>query len=106
MLIPVRCFTCGKVIGGRYEEYKRQVEGGKPPKEVLDKLGIERYCCRRACEESSVVPSGRNVKVGLHGPVVWIYRQKAGQRVEVPRLARRDVELEPNHMNARRVITM
>ncbi len=47
MIIPVRCFTCGKVIAGRYEEYKRQVDGGKSAKEVLDTLGIDRYCCRR-----------------------------------------------------------
>lgn len=58
MIIPVRCFTCGKVIGSiyeefrkRYEEYKRAVEAGeKPketPKEILDDLGVERYCCRR-----------------------------------------------------------
>jgi DNA-directed RNA polymerase subunit N len=47
MIIPIRCFTCGKVIGGRYEEFKRQVEAGKNPKDVMDTLGIERYCCRR-----------------------------------------------------------
>ena len=58
MIIPVRCFTCGKVIGDiyeqfkqRYEEYKKTVDAGeKPketPKEILDDLGLERYCCRR-----------------------------------------------------------
>lgn len=58
MIIPVRCFTCGKIIGDVYEEYtKRYVEyqkaikaGEKPketPKEILDSLGIDRYCCRR-----------------------------------------------------------
>ena len=47
MIIPIRCFTCGKVIGGHYEEYKRQVDEGKPPEEVLNVLGIDRYCCRR-----------------------------------------------------------
>ena len=58
LIIPIRCFTCGKVIGSlyeefkkRYEEYKKAVEAGeKPketPKEILDNLGLERYCCRR-----------------------------------------------------------
>ncbi len=58
MIIPVRCFTCGKVIGSlyedfkkRYDEYKRAVEAGEKPKEtpqqILDDLGVERYCCRR-----------------------------------------------------------
>ena len=46
MLIPVRCFSCGKVIGHLYEEFKRRVGTGKNPKKVLDNLGVERYCCR------------------------------------------------------------
>ncbi len=46
MLIPIRCFTCGKPIGQHWEEYQRQVKKGTSPKTVLDKLGLERYCCR------------------------------------------------------------
>lgn len=47
MIVPVRCFTCGKVIGSLYEEYKRRVESGEHPGKVLDDLGVKRYCCRR-----------------------------------------------------------
>ena len=47
MIVPVRCFTCGKVIGNVYENYKNRIESGEDPKEVMDDLGIERYCCRR-----------------------------------------------------------
>ncbi len=47
MIIPIRCFTCGKVIGNVYEIYKDRVERGEDPEDVLDDLGIERYCCRR-----------------------------------------------------------
>ena len=47
MIIPVRCFTCGKVIGSLYEEFKRRTMAGESPKAVLDALGVERYCCRR-----------------------------------------------------------
>lgn len=47
MIIPVRCFTCGKVIGNVYDVYKNRVDQGEHPGEVLDDLGIERYCCRR-----------------------------------------------------------
>ncbi|MEM0154429.1 MAG: DNA-directed RNA polymerase subunit N [Methanothrix sp.] len=48
MMIPVRCFTCGAVIGDKWEEYDRRVnkeheDGSK----VLDSLGLKRYCCRR-----------------------------------------------------------
>ncbi len=46
-MFPVRCFTCGAVIGHLWEEYKKKLEEGKSPKEALDELGIERYCCRR-----------------------------------------------------------
>jgi len=58
VIIPVRCFTCGKILGDvyeeykeRYEEYKKTLGSGKKPKEtpkkILDDLGVDRYCCRR-----------------------------------------------------------
>ena len=47
MMIPIRCFTCGRVIASDYEKYKKRVENGEDPKKVLDDLGIDRYCCRR-----------------------------------------------------------
>ncbi|MCS7098883.1 MAG: DNA-directed RNA polymerase subunit N [Sulfolobales archaeon] len=47
MIIPVRCFTCGKVIGHLWEEYARRVSKGEKPEDVLNDLGIKRYCCRR-----------------------------------------------------------
>ncbi|WP_456369208.1 DNA-directed RNA polymerase subunit N [Geoglobus sp.] len=46
-MFPVRCFTCGAVIAHRYEEYRSLLDSGKSPKEALDELGINRYCCRR-----------------------------------------------------------
>ena len=47
MIIPVRCLTCGKPVAHLWEEYKRRVEDeGEDPAEVLEDLGIERYCCR------------------------------------------------------------
>jgi len=46
-MIPVRCFTCGKVIASSWEEYERRVSKFENPGEVLDDLGIDRYCCRR-----------------------------------------------------------
>lgn len=47
MIIPVRCFTCGKLIGDKWEEFARRVKAGEEPGDVLDSLGIKRYCCRR-----------------------------------------------------------
>lgn len=47
MIIPVRCFTCGNVIGDKYKKFKDRVDEGEDPEEVLDDLGLERYCCRK-----------------------------------------------------------
>ncbi|WP_290818919.1 DNA-directed RNA polymerase subunit N [Halovivax sp.] len=48
MMVPVRCFTCGSVVGEHWEEFKERTRAGdEDPQEVLDELGVERYCCRR-----------------------------------------------------------
>jgi len=46
MIIPVRCWSCGKPIAQNYEEYLSRVQKGERKKEVLDDLGMDRYCCR------------------------------------------------------------
>jgi DNA-directed RNA polymerase I, II, and III subunit RPABC5 len=71
MIIPVRCFTCGKVIGNKWETYLSLLQADfsegyvfcscrfvmfayshRPPltlsySDALDELGLKRYCCRR-----------------------------------------------------------
>ena len=68
MIIPVKCFTCGKVIGNKYNYYQKEVRKLKmarnmevdkvvyltedyidktPEGEVLDNLGLIKMCCRR-----------------------------------------------------------
>jgi DNA-directed RNA polymerases I, II, and III subunit RPABC5 len=68
MIIPVKCFTCGKVVGNKYDYYLKEVRKIKmarnmdvdkvvyltennidktPEGEVLDKLGLTKMCCRR-----------------------------------------------------------
>lgn len=44
---PVRCFTCGAVIGDKFEDFKTKVAAGRKAGAVLDELGVKRYCCRR-----------------------------------------------------------
>ena len=46
MIIPVRCFSCGKPVGHLWEEFQERVKKGENRKEVMDSLGLERYCCR------------------------------------------------------------
>jgi DNA-directed RNA polymerase subunit N len=47
MIVPVRCFSCGKVIGHLYEDFVKRTAKREDPEKVLDDLGLERYCCRR-----------------------------------------------------------
>jgi len=47
MEFPVRCFSCGAVIGHLHEDYDKLIKSGKSKKESLDELGIKKYCCRR-----------------------------------------------------------
>ena len=47
MLIPIRCFTCGKLIGDKFTEFESRVKSGEDPAKVLDEVGVKRYCCRR-----------------------------------------------------------
>lgn len=46
MIIPIRCWTCGKPVAQLWEEYDERVKKGENKKDVLDELGLERYCCR------------------------------------------------------------
>ncbi len=47
MMIPIRCYTCGKVIAQYYEDYIEGLKTGKESKEMLDSFGLTRFCCRR-----------------------------------------------------------
>ena len=63
MIIPVRCFTCGKVLGDKWNYYYKELEKKQDQDSVLnvnsktmqktnegkilDTLGLKRYCCRR-----------------------------------------------------------
>ena len=63
MIFPIRCMTCGKVIGDFWNAYNEEIKKEKAPEEtidinakkiekthrgkILDKFGMDRYCCRR-----------------------------------------------------------
>ena len=68
MIIPVKCFTCGKVLADKYRFYQEEVSKIKldknieeknieyltkdikdktPEGVILDKLRLNKYCCRR-----------------------------------------------------------
>jgi len=46
MIIPVRCFSCGKPLGHLWEEFTKRVQEGENQKKVMDEIGLERMCCR------------------------------------------------------------
>ena len=45
-MLPVRCLTCGKVISALLGRFERGVETA-PVRQVLDDLGVRRFCCRK-----------------------------------------------------------
>ncbi len=57
MIIPVRCFSCGRVIATDYLKFREEVEKIKENEhrdptsdeisKIFDNLGVKRYCCRR-----------------------------------------------------------
>jgi DNA-directed RNA polymerase subunit N len=46
MIIPVRCFSCGKPIAHLWQEFKDRTAKGEEPKKVMNDLGLDRFCCR------------------------------------------------------------
>ena len=48
MIIPIRCWSCGKPVAHLWEEFQERLEkeGEDNRKKILDELGLERYCCR------------------------------------------------------------
>lgn len=47
MIIPIRCFSCGKPVAHDWDEYVKRTSAGEKAEDVLDSLGYDRYCCRR-----------------------------------------------------------
>ncbi|KAK1444794.1 RpoN RPB10 like protein [Babesia gibsoni] len=47
MIIPIRCFTCGKVIGHLWERWLEMLKNNVSEGDALDRLELTRYCCRR-----------------------------------------------------------
>lgn len=46
MIIPIRCWSCGKPIAHLWEKFCEREAKGEDKKKILDDLGLERYCCR------------------------------------------------------------
>merc|ERR1712100_808992 len=47
MIIPVRCYSCGKTIAHLYEPYRKLLDEDYTEAEALAAVGCVRYCCRR-----------------------------------------------------------
>ncbi|MHA1525964.1 MAG: DNA-directed RNA polymerase subunit N [Promethearchaeota archaeon] len=47
MIIPIRCFSCGKLIAHAYQPYLELIEKGEKANDAFKQLGIERFCCKR-----------------------------------------------------------
>ena len=47
MIIPVRCFTCGAVVGNLSEPFTTLTASGLDNYNALNKLRVKKPCCRR-----------------------------------------------------------
>lgn len=47
VIIPVRCFSCGKLIAHTYKPYLELIEKGESAEQAFKQLEIERFCCKR-----------------------------------------------------------
>ena len=47
MIIPIRCFTCGKVVANLWKIYNTLKEKGMSSEEIFKKMRVHRYCCKR-----------------------------------------------------------
>jgi DNA-directed RNA polymerase I, II, and III subunit RPABC5 len=47
LIIPIRCFSCGKLIADKYERYIELMAENHPIEEIWNELGITRFCCKR-----------------------------------------------------------
>ena len=47
MIIPVRCYSCNKIIANKWEKYKSLLKDGKTSIDAFAEIGIRRYCCKR-----------------------------------------------------------
>ena len=45
-LLPIRCITCGKVLADKWSRYEAMIEAGESIENSLNKLGLNRICCR------------------------------------------------------------
>jgi DNA-directed RNA polymerase I, II, and III subunit RPABC5 len=46
-VIPIRCFSCGKILASKWEPYLVLLKEGKSEEDAMNILFIQRYCCRR-----------------------------------------------------------
>ena len=51
MIIPVRCYSCGKMVADKWRAFQERTNNGEAPPaaaaKALDDLGLTRYCCKR-----------------------------------------------------------
>jgi DNA-directed RNA polymerase I, II, and III subunit RPABC5 len=44
---PIRCYTCGKILGNKWITIDKMLNEKKTYPEIYEYLNITRYCCKR-----------------------------------------------------------
>ncbi|XP_035141796.1 DNA-directed RNA polymerases I, II, and III subunit RPABC5 [Callithrix jacchus] len=45
MIIPMHCFTCGKIVSNNWKAYLGLLQAEYTEGDALDTLGLKHYCC-------------------------------------------------------------
>lgn len=79
---PVRCYTCGKVLGNKWCTVEKRAADGVPMKQIYDDIGVTRYCCKRTVLAS--YDTTTNMHEGEGQPSLDEQRQNAVQTPSIP----------------------
>ncbi|CAN6894224.1 unnamed protein product [Brassica oleracea var. botrytis] len=67
MIIPVRCFTCGKVIGNKWDTYMDLLQADYTERDALDAIGLVRKLFVRKtagiCSREGISRSGLEIEL-------------------------------------------
>jgi DNA-directed RNA polymerase subunit N (RpoN/RPB10) len=67
-LLPVRCFSCGYILGDKYERYMDFLKRRVSPELALNEMKIMRTCCRGLVQNPPQIPL--SLSIGTPGPSI------------------------------------
>ena len=79
-LIPVRCYTCNKVLGRFQTVYEKGIAEGRLPSEMFEVLDIRRMCCRMNMLKPAIILTPTEQERNAPGSIGETNRELVGLR--------------------------